>query len=281
MLAALGLATLMWMTPARAIDAAPAVEADPAIYVVRDDDTTIFLFGTFHILSADVVWFNGPVEQAFADSTELVVETLPVESAAAAPAVLPAQASRMTPAASFLASAQHAVRAGRTRGMALDHGADMVLLRAAADHGKSVEPLETLQSQLAMMVNIPPEARPAAPCAPSSCTDSAIDLSAAMTLLQGAWASGDQGLFAAMLGEMRVSAPNAYRILFAERNARWTDWVSGRMRQPGTVFVAVGAAHLAGPDSLLVGLARRGLTSRRVHEGAQPLPDLAFRGPLD
>jgi uncharacterized protein YbaP (TraB family) len=272
MLAALGLATLMWVTPQPAIDAAAPREADPAIYVVRDEDTTIFLFGTFHILSADVQWFNGPVEEAFADSEELVVETLPVDSAAAAPAALPAQASRMTPAASFLASAQHAVRAGSTRGMALDHGADMVLLRAAAEDGKAVEPLETLQSQLAMMVNIPPEARPSAPCAPPTCPESAIDLSSAMTLLQGAWASGDQGLFAAMLNEMRVSAPNAYRILFAERNGRWSDWVSGRMQQPGTVFVAVGAAHLVGPDSLLVGLARRGLVSRRVHEGAGPLP---------
>ena len=281
MLAALGLATLMWVTPQPAIDAAPSFEADPAIYVVRDEDTTIYLFGTFHILSADVEWFNGPVEQAFASSEELVVETLPVENAAAARAALPAPATRITPAASFLASAQHAVRAGSARGMALDHGADMVLLRAAAEKGKVVEPLETLQSQLAMMVNIPPEARPAAPCAARACSETAVDLSSAMSLLQGAWASGDQGLFAAMLGEMRITAPNAYRILFAERNGRWADWVSGRMQQPGTVFVAVGAAHLAGPDSLLVGLARRGLASRRVHEDALPLPELAFLGPLD
>jgi hypothetical protein len=53
------------------------------------------------------------------------------------------------------------------------------------------------------------------------------------------------------------------------------------MQQPGTVFVAVRAAHLAGPDSLLVGLARRGLASRRVHEGAASSPELAFSGPLD
>ena len=272
MLAAFGLATLMWMTPQPAIETAPPVEADPAIYVVRDQDTTIFLFGTFHILSDDIEWFNGPVEQAFESSEELVVETLPVENAAATTAALPAPATRMTPAASFLASAQHAVRAGKTRGMALSNGADMVLLRAAAEEGKAVEPLETLQSQLAMIVNIPPESRPPAPCVADPCPNSAIDLSAAMTLLQGAWASGDQGLFAAMLSDMRVSAPNAYRILFAERNGRWSDWVAGRMQQPGTVFVAVGAAHLVGPDSLLVGLARRGLPSRRLHEGAPPLP---------
>jgi hypothetical protein len=107
-LAALGLATLMWMTPQPAVETAPPVEADPAIYVVRDQDTTIFLFGTFHILSDDIEWFNGPVEQAFESSEELVVETLPVENAAATTAALPAPSTRMTPPASYLARPQHA-----------------------------------------------------------------------------------------------------------------------------------------------------------------------------
>ena len=34
---------------------------------------------------------------------------------------------------------------------------------------------------------------------------------------------------------------------------------------PGTVFVAVGAGHLAGTDSLLVRLAERGIPSQRVN----------------
>ncbi|MEO7654529.1 MAG: TraB/GumN family protein [Sphingomicrobium sp.] len=270
------------MTPLPAIEAAPAVEADPALYVVRDEDTTIYLFGTFHILSANLDWFNGPIENAFAGSNELVVETLPVESADVAPAAaMPGPTTQITPAASFLASTQHAVRAGGSRGMALANGADMVLLRAAAVDGKYVEPLETLQSQSAMIARIPAEARSRAACAADACPDSAQDLPAAMTLLQGAWASGDHGLLAAMLNEMRVSSPHAYRILFTERNGRWSNWVSARMRQPGTVFVAVGAAHLVGPDSLLVGLARRGLISRRVHDVPRSGPDLAFTGPLD
>ena len=42
---------------------------------------------------------------------------------------------------------------------------------------------------------------------------------------------------------------------------RWADWIAARMQTPGTVFVAVGAGHLAGKDSVLVQLAERGIDS--------------------
>ena len=264
MLAAIGLAALMWMLPQPPAEAPAAVEADPAIFVIRDHDTTIYLFGTFHVLSPDLDWFDGPVEQAFADSDELIVETLPTQEMATV-AALPPGSAHITPAASFLNSAQDALRAGQSQGMALANGADMVLLRAAAADGKTVEPLETLESQFAMMANIPSETPSSTPCAESECRKAADELGAAMVDLQYAWANGDHGLFSAVLDEMRATAPDAYRILFVERNARWSNWVAGRMRQPGTAFVAIGSAHLAGEDSLLVRLAQRGLISRRLH----------------
>ena len=68
-----------------------------------------------------------------------------------------------------------------------------------------------------------------------------------------------------MLAQLRAASPDTYRMMFTERNDRWADWIRARMRSPGTVFVAVGAGHLAGPDSLLVRLAERGLPSRRVY----------------
>lgn len=95
-------------------------------------------------------------------------------------------------------------------------------------------------------------------------SQSATALPEAMVQLQSAWASGEQKLFAALLNDMRTSSPDTYQIMFAQRNARWANWVAARMRAPGTVFVAVGTGHLTGPDSLLVRLAQRGLISRRV-----------------
>jgi uncharacterized protein YbaP (TraB family) len=68
-----------------------------------------------------------------------------------------------------------------------------------------------------------------------------------------------------MLGQLEQSSPATYRMLFTERNAHWADWIAARMQTPGTVFVAVGAGHLAGKDSVLVRLAQLGIESRRVN----------------
>ena len=91
------------------------------------------------------------------------------------------------------------------------------------------------------------------------------DLSKAMAEMQDAWKRGDQRVFVQMLDQLKAASPETYRMMFTERNERWADWIRARMQTPGTVFVAVGAGHLAGSDSLLVRLAERGIPSQRVY----------------
>src|SRR5688572_7422564 len=68
--------------------AAPLPDADPALWVVRDDDTTIYLFGTFHVLDTRS-WFNDEVRTAFDASSELVLEArIPENLAALQPLIL-------------------------------------------------------------------------------------------------------------------------------------------------------------------------------------------------
>src|SRR5919112_4798388 len=56
---------------------APALpDADPAMWVAKDQDTTIYLFGTFHVHDGKAEWFNDEVKQAFDRSDEVVVEAL-------------------------------------------------------------------------------------------------------------------------------------------------------------------------------------------------------------
>jgi uncharacterized protein YbaP (TraB family) len=83
--------------------------------------------------------------------------------------------------------------------------------------------------------------------------------------MQDAWKRGEQTIFVRMLDQVRRSSPELYRTMFTERNSRWADWIAARMQTPGTVFVAVGAGHLAGKDSVLVRLAEMGIESSRLN----------------
>jgi uncharacterized protein YbaP (TraB family) len=247
-------------TPAVA-EAQPS--AAPAMFVVRDADTTVYLFGTFHALDGKSAWFNDRVRNAFEQSDELVLETLvPEGRAPGAPRPKPLPSLSMTPSASFLASTRMAINAGRSHGMQVGNGADMVLRHAAEAEGKPVEGLETLESQLNMFTRMP--ATPAV--APRRVDAPAMDtLSKSMVEMQDAWKRGDQAVFVRMLGQLERSSPDTYRMMFTERNGRWADWIRARMQTPGTVFVAVGAGHLAGKDSVLVRLAQLGIRSARVY----------------
>jgi uncharacterized protein YbaP (TraB family) len=248
-------------------------DADPALFVVRDADTTVYIFGTFHALDGQSEWFSKGVKGAFEQSGELVLETLVPEGPTAAGSGFSEQAGErlrnlsVTPSASFLATAHMAISAGRLQGMQVDNGADMVLRRNAEIEGKQVEGLETLESQLNMFSKMPSAVSAAPPKAgtPVGETRPMDSLSKAMSEMQTAWKRGDQSVFVRMLGQLNEVSPDIYRMMFTERNARWADWITARMQTPGTVFVAVGAGHLAGKDSLLVRLAEHGIESTRLN----------------
>jgi len=258
------------LTAAMPTTSPASAPAEPAMFVVRDADTTIFIFGTFHALDPHTQWFGNAVKDAFDQSDELVLETLIPEGPG--PVMSPNPGFRppsVTPSASFLATTRMAINAGKAQGMQVDNGADMVLRHAAEADGKEVEGLETLQLQIDMFNRLP--AASAAPASapkrqPAVVSNSQIaGLSKAMAQMQAAWKRGDQTVFVSMLDQLKAASPDTYRMMFTERNERWADWIRARMQMPGTVFVAVGAGHLAGKDSLLVRLAERGLPSRRVY----------------
>jgi uncharacterized protein YbaP (TraB family) len=258
-------------SPPVASPPASATNADPAIFAVHDADTTVYIFGTFHALDSKTEWFNDQVKGAFERSDELVLETLIPEgppkpaTALGAPPVplrLPVATS-----ASFLATTRRAIKAGRAQGMQVANGADMVLRRIAEREGKPVEGLESLQFQLDMFSRLPQPAAAPPPRPGEAVATSApmTSLSNSMAEMQSAWKRGDQSVFVRMLGQIERSSPETYRMMFVDRNAHFAEWIASRMQQPGIVFVAVGAGHLAGRDSVLVRLAERGIESQRVN----------------
>src|SRR5947209_9465033 len=149
-------AALAAAPPAGTVATAPVDQ--PAMFVVRDADTTVYIFGTFHALDGRSQWFEKQVRNAFEQSDELVLETLVPEGPQPTQLTPPLRAPSVTPSASFLATTRLAINAGKAQGMQVANGADMVLRRVAEGEGKPVEGLETLQLQIDMFNHIPASA---------------------------------------------------------------------------------------------------------------------------
>src|SRR5437868_7013280 len=212
MLNLLAAAALAAATPAAAATAAPAHE--PALFVVHNANTTIFIFGTFHALDGKSAWMKNDIRDAFEKSDELVLETLVPEGPG--PITVPREvvtAPPVTPSGSFLATTRMAISAGRSQGMQVDNGADMVLRHVAEAEGKPVEGLETLQYQLDMFNRMPAATTAPAPTAGTLVEASPMEsLTKAMGDMQSAWKRGDQSVFVNMLGQLEKASPDTYRM---------------------------------------------------------------------
>lgn len=272
--------------------AAPLPDADPAIWVVKDPDTTIYLFGTFHALDGKYDWFNEEVKTAFDGSNELVMELANVSDQAAAQQAIakhardgsgkpltaklsPATRSKYlkalegigVPAAAFenfkpffpaLAIVMgHAQKLGFTG----EQGAEQVLTKAAKESSKPISGLETIDYQMGLFASMP-EAEQIKMLGET--LDELDEIAPMFARMNELWTKGDADGFAKLMNEMSVQSPAAHKLLLIDRNANWAEWIDQRMDKPGVVFLAVGAGHLGGKDSVQDMLAKRGITSSRV-----------------
>ena len=268
MIAALIAAAITVPAPAAPVAEPVRANARPAIFVVNDEDTIIYLFGTFHALDGKSDWFNDEVRTAFTASNELILETLvpaqllkPIIQRPVPP--MPVQpVGPFAGSASFLSTNKMVMSAGQSQGMSTKHGADAILRDAAEEVGKPVGGLESFEFQLGMFSKMPGATPPSDP-ADAARTKAAV--AAMLNRLQAAWNRGDIESFTPMLTQMETNSPETYRLLFNDRNGRWAQWIARRLQQPGVVFVAVGAGHLAGKDSVQHKLGRYGIRSARLN----------------
>lgn len=257
-------------------------DADPALWVVKDEDTTIYLFGTVHVLKPRTRWFDDGIREAFDASDELVTEIARPDPAAITalaaqlgtrggppfPAEVDEAARKLGMAKGaidrqepWLASLTLSRLAMAKAGYGADAGVEAALHEAAQDAGKKVEALETARSQLMLFDALPG----AAQSAMLEATVRELPEAGRRTeRFVHAWGAGDAETVGEEMNRAMEASPEIAEALIARRNARWADWVVRRMRQPGTVFMAVGAGHLAGKGSVQALLGERGLTVERV-----------------
>jgi uncharacterized protein YbaP (TraB family) len=98
-----------------------------------------------------------------------------------------------------------------------------------------------------------------------STLDEIDDGPAKIDALVTAWAAGDQAeLKRQMVDEMQSEYPDIYKLLLVDRNRDWANQLKTKLAGSGVSFVAVGAGHLAGPDSLQAQLKALGIEAKQV-----------------
>jgi uncharacterized protein YbaP (TraB family) len=143
-----------------------------------------------------------------------------------------------------------------------ESGVEKLLTAQAKAAGKPISAFETMEQQVRFFADMTPaqEAQLL-----ESTLDEIDDGPAKIDALVAAWAAGDQGeLKRQMVEEMQADYPDVYKLLLVDRNQDWASQLKTRLAGSGVSFVAVGAGHLVGPDSLQAQLAKLGIKAERV-----------------
>lgn len=266
-------------------------QAAPALWVVKDADTTIYLFGTIHVLKPGIKWFDKGVKKAFDSSNQVVLEMV-LPDAATMQAIVKqkgyahddiALTARLTgekrvafdkamanlglPATAFdklepwFAAVNLELLPLQKLGYDVSNGPEQLITKAAADGGKPVAGLETAEQQLGFFDGL---SMPAQLAFLSATVDETPTIGTQIETMVDQWAKGDSAALAKILNDDVADSPELEKVLLIDRNKHWADWIDARMKQPGVVFMAVGAGHLAGNNSVLVQLEAHHLKAKRV-----------------
>lgn len=271
---------------------APA-QAAPAMWVVRDADSEIFLFGTMHALKPGADWRTPAYDAAYerAKAVWFEAEADPVDPALIRDLVLRygfdrerrlsaklsarqrkqlrallaggplslAQIDHLRPWAAALALSMQPVRSA---GATVEAGADIAVTRQARVSAKPIRAFETLEDQVRMFAGLP----------------EAVELQYLTDViaerrgegrrkgsLADAWIRGDVArLGQGVVDEMQSQSPAFYEALLKRRNLAWAEALNAQMAGEGVELVNVGALHLLGEDGLPALMRARGYHVERV-----------------
>lgn len=262
--------------------------AEPAMWVVKDEDSTVYLLGTFHLVKPGTRWWSDKIDSAFKSSDELWLEAVEDEQSgslqllvltsgldpkhplssklsaeefaaldkAAKVAGLPA--AGLDPMRPWLAALTLTVVPLLKQGYDPKQGVDKTLEASAAKSGKPVRTFETPEQQVRFFASLSPEAELA------FLTQTLQEIEAGPQYVEqmtNAWMEGDvERLDGMMVKQMQQAAPELYEMLILKRNLDWSNQIASIMQGAGISFVAVGAGHLTGDKSVQALLQERGFS---------------------
>lgn len=268
----------------------------PKLWKYADEDTTVYLFGTVHLLKPELEWKTSNLTQAFKAADTLVVEA-DVESPESLAAIqklvteygafsegetlssvldkqekaivaeaLTAAGIQMNDIESlkpWMVGLQLGILQMMEGGYDPQSGVEKVLLSDPNMANKKLNYLETAETQIKALSG-------------ASIDDQIQGLMATISTLElgneyldtlvDEWADGDvKGIGALMSNPVLYGSESAYDMLLTNRNESWVAPLKALLNEPGVKLVAVGAGHLAGPDSVIIMLEDEGLKIATVN----------------
>lgn len=268
--------------------------AEPALWIAKSPTATVYLFGTVHVLPKDAHWHDPVLDKALAASHVLYVEedddnpasmqmlvvkygmdlqhplSAQLDDADRARLDVAAKAAGVTGGATilntmkpWLAALTISVAPIVKAGYDPKSGADKQLEREFKADGKPVDAFETAEQQIRYFANLP---SPLQMDLLHNALDDYAKGPAQIKALIHAWQAGNVSAIAKTInGGMRKHYPKLYQVLLVDRNRRFARRIAELLKAHGTVFVAIGTGHLAGPDSVQAQLAKTGVEVERVH----------------
>lgn len=274
-----------------AMGASPVL-AEPALWAIKDKDSTIYLFGTVHVLKPSTQWRSPRIDKAFRDADEVVMEIeQPEDPATTRALMLKYGVDQAAPLSSKLKPESYAKLQSAAQGMGFppqalepmrpwlaaltvsltpllragydpESGVEKLLSTQAKAAGKPISAFETMEQQVRFFADMTPAQETQLL---ESTLDEIDDGPAKIDALVTAWAAGDQAeLKRQMVDEMQSEYPDIYKLLLVDRNRDWANQLKTKLAGSGVSFVAVGAGHLAGPDSLQAQLKALGIEAKQV-----------------
>ena len=259
--------------------AAQTAFAAPPVWVVRDRNSEMVLFGSVHVLPPGLDWEPPALSRALARANDLWFE-LPIDpksealtgQLAAQHGLLPegqsllallgpADADRLTRVAMdyglsapfldrfqpWLAEIALAGGAYRKAGAASQTGVEKIIAHAASPRAK-LQAFETPEAQIAMLSGGPMAEQLASLRETLTEMEDQPDAHGALVR---AWMAGDAAeLDRQALAPMRKTSPELFNRLVMTRNAAWAAALDARLRGRGRTVVVVGVGHLIGPGSV-------------------------------
>jgi uncharacterized protein len=267
-----------------------ATGTGPALWKVADEDTTIYLFGTVHVLPKELEWYDATIANAL-DSSDMIVTEIKMDKASEAElqqlsmklgllppgttlrslltpeqtttyeaglAKLGAPPAAFDPVKPWLAGLTLSLLPLMQQGYDPNSGVEKILLAKAGTKGQGA--LETAEFQLGIFNNMPTEAQVSFMM---EAVEGMDEIKPMLDRMVAEWAEGDAVELANIMNEGMTDPAVADALLYS-RNANWAEWIDTRLDAPGTVFIAVGAGHLAGTKSVQDYLAQKGIAVARV-----------------